>query len=149
MKFELNNKDFWAGVMFIAIGGAAMFIARDYQFGSALQMEPGFFPTILGGILIAFGVCIMVTGLRAGKKIQGAVSLRPAIMMPLALILFGKLLELAGFIPALIVLIFCSAASGKEFKTVEVMLLAGILTMASTAVFIWGLGLPYPLVKGW
>ena len=54
MKLEFrNNKDFWAGMMLIGIGAAAMFIARDYRFGSALRMGPGFFPTILGGILIA------------------------------------------------------------------------------------------------
>ena len=72
MKMELrNNKDFWAGMMLIGIGAAAMFIARDYRFGSALRMGPGFFPTILGGILIVFGICIMAVGLRSGEKIQG------------------------------------------------------------------------------
>ena len=53
MKLEIrNNKDFWAGMMFIGIGAAAMFIARDYPFGSALRMGPGYFPSVLGGILI-------------------------------------------------------------------------------------------------
>ena len=61
----LKNKDFWAGMMLIGIGAAAMFIARDYRFGSAMRMGPGFFPTILGGILIAFGVCIMAVGCAA------------------------------------------------------------------------------------
>ena len=68
MKTELRaNKDFWAGMMLIVIGAAAMFIARDYRFGSALRMGPGFFPTILGGILIAFGACIVAVGLRQGE----------------------------------------------------------------------------------
>lgn len=149
MKFALSkNKDFWAGTMLIVIGAAALFIARDYRFGSALRMGPGFFPTILSWILIAFGVCITAVGLRSGEKIQGNLSLRAFLLLPLSLVLFGVLMDLAGFIPALAVLVFVSAASGKEFKSMEVLLLTTVLTVASVALFIWGLGLPYPLIKG-
>ena len=149
MKIEVpKNKDFWAGMMLIVIGAAAMFISRDYRFGSALRMGPGFFPTILSGTLIAFGICIMAVGLKSGEKIQGSLSLRALIMLPLSLILFGVLMELAGFIPALVALVFVSAASGREFKIVEVLLLTVVMTVASAALFIWGLGLPYPLIKG-
>jgi len=149
MILELrNNKDVWAGMMMIGIGAAAMLIARDYRFGSALRMGPGFFPTFLGGILIAFGICIIAVGLRSGEKIQGSVSLRALVMLPLSLILFGILVEHAGFIPAMVALVFVSAASGREFKVIEVLLLTVVLTLASVALFIWGLGLPYPLIKG-
>jgi len=149
MKLELSkNKDFWAGMMLLGIGVAAMFISRDYRFGSALRMGPGFFPTILGGILTAFGICIMAVGLRSGEKIQGSLSLRALVMLPLSLILFGILMQLAGFIPALVALVFVSAASGREFRLMEVLLLTVLLTVASVALFIWGLGLPYPLIKG-
>lgn len=149
MKSALGkNKDFWAGTMLIVIGAGAMFVAQDYRFGSALRMGPGFFPTILGGILIAFGVCITAVGLRSGEMIRGHLSLRAFLLLPLSLVLFGVLMELAGFIPALAVLVFVSAASGSEFKWGEVLLLTTVLTVASTALFIWGLGLPYPLIKG-
>ncbi len=149
MKIELRkNKDFWAGLLLIAIGAAALFIARGYRFGSALRMGPGFFPTILSVTLIVFGICISVVGLRSGEKIQSSVSLRALVLLPLSLVLFGILMELAGFIPALVALVFVSAASGREFKIIEVLLLTMFLTTASAALFIWGLGLPYPLIKG-
>jgi hypothetical protein len=149
MKIEIrNNKDFWAGMMLIVIGAGAMFISRDYRFGSALRMGPGFFPTILSGVLIAFGICIMAVGLKKGERIEGSLSLRALIVLPLSLVLFGVLMEKAGFVPALVALVFLSAASGREFKFVEVSLLTALLTVASAALFIWGLGLPYPLVKG-
>jgi predicted MFS family arabinose efflux permease len=149
MKCELrHNKDFWAGIMLIGIGAAAMFISRGYRFGSALRMGPGFFPTILGGILIAFGIAIVVTGLRSGQKIQEHLSLRALILLPLSLVLFGILMELAGFIPSMVALVFVSAASGKEFKIGEVLLLTVFMTAASAALFIWGLDMPYPLIKG-
>ncbi len=143
-----RNKDFWAGVMFIGFGAAAMFIARDYRFGSAMRMGPGFFPTFLGGILIAFGVCIMAVGLSRGEKIKDRLSIRALVLLPLSLILFGLLMQWAGFIPALVALIFAAAGAGKEFRFLEVLMLTGILVVAAVALFIWGLELPYPLLKG-
>jgi hypothetical protein len=57
-------------------------------------------------------------------------------------------MDLAGFIPALAALVIISAASGKEFRFFEVLLLTLFLGALSVAMFIWGLGLPYPLIKG-
>jgi len=144
----MKNKDFWAGMMFACFGVAAMFIARDYRFGSATRMGPGFFPTVLGGILVAFGVCLMAIGLRSGEKIQGRVSLRTLGLLTLSLILFGLLMQWAGFIPALVALVFLSAASGRDFRFLEILMLTVVLVAASAALFIWGLELPYPLFKG-
>ena len=149
MKAEIrNNKDFWAGVMFIVTGAVAMFIARDYKFGTALRMGPGFFPSVLGGILIVIGVYVLCMGLRSNEKVQGTWSIRAIIILPLALVLFGVLMEYAGFVPALAVLIFGAASAGREFKFVEVLLISALLIALSVGIFIWGLGLPYPLLKG-
>ncbi len=146
MKLEVrNNKDFWTGMMFIGIGAVALFIGRRYQFGTALRMGPGYFPGMLAGILVLFGIYIGVSGLRSSEKIKGPWSARAMIVLPIAVILFGVLLKYTGFIPALVILVFGSAFAGKEFKFVEVLLLTAFLTLLSLAVFIWGLGLPYPL----
>jgi predicted MFS family arabinose efflux permease len=149
MKLNLcSNKDFWAGIMLIAVGAGAVTIARGYRFGSALKMGPGFFPTVLGWILILFGVAIMATGLVSREQIKESLSVRALILLPAALLLFGVLMKFAGFVPALAALVFCSAAAGKEFRLWEVFLLTIGLTTLSVSLFIWGLGLPYPLIKG-
>ena len=148
MKIELrNNKDFWAGVMLITTGAASILIARGYPFGSMMRMGPGYFPSMLGGILLLFGIYVMIIGLRKGEKIAVHCSLRALIVLPLSLVAFGVLMKHAGFVPALVVLILGSAAAGREVKFVEVLLLTVILTGLSVAVFIWGLGLPYPLIR--
>ncbi len=63
--------------------------------------------------------------------------------------MFGLLMEYAGFVPALMVLIVGSAAAGSEFKLKEALLLAAGLTAFAVALFIYGLGLPYPLFAAW
>src|SRR3954447_17855140 len=117
MKLALsNNKDIWSGLMLIVIGAAAILVARNYPFGTALRMGPGFFPIVLGGLLIAFGLYMLASGLRQAEKIAGSWSLRALIILPLSLVLFGVLMERAGFVPAMIVLIFGSATASTEFR---------------------------------
>src|SRR5262245_54023820 len=111
MNTLLARKDVWAGLMLIAIGAGAMLVARNYPFGTALRMGPGYFPMLMGGLLILFGLGILASGLRAGEAIEGSWPLRALIILPLSLVLFGVLMERAGFIPALMVLIFGSATA--------------------------------------
>jgi hypothetical protein len=147
MNVELGTtKDFWAGALLIATGGVAIFIARDYTFGNALRMGPGYFPIVLGAVLILFGLYLLATGLAGGEKMEGAWPLRGLIIVPLSLALFGVLIERAGFAPAMMVLIFGSATASTEFRFVEVLLFSIGLTALCAAVFIYGLGLPYPLI---
>jgi putative tricarboxylic transport membrane protein len=47
----LNNKDFLSGLHFLFLGGLGWWMARDYPFGSALRMGPGYFPTVLSVIV--------------------------------------------------------------------------------------------------
>jgi hypothetical protein len=149
MQFEIRkNRDFWCGVMLIGVGGLALFMARSYPMGTTLRMGPGYFPVVLGALLILFGLYCIASGLRSNEKIEGNWSLRGLIVLPLSLVLFGLLMEYAGFIPALLVLIFGSALAGTEFRLIEVLLLSIGLTAFSVVLFIWGLGLPYPLLVG-
>ncbi len=149
MNAELrNNKDLWAGVMLIATGVASILIARDYPFGSTFRMGPGYFPSVLGGILVLFGLSLIIKGLRNSEKIASGWSPRALIVLPLSLVLFGWLMDHAGFVPALVVLIFGSAAGGSEFKFVEVALLTVTLTVLSVLIFSVGLQLSYPLLVG-
>jgi Tripartite tricarboxylate transporter TctB family len=143
-----DNKDFWSGLMLIGAGAAALIIGLEYRLGSALRMGPGYFPSVLGGILILLGFLVLAKGLKSGDRIEGRWSLRALILVPMSLVLFGLLMEYAGFVPALLVLIVGSGAAGEDFKVGETLILAIVLTLCAVAVFVWGLGLPFPLVTG-
>lgn len=149
MKFDWrSNRDFFAGLLYIVTGAVGMWIARDYPFGSALRMGPGYFPSVLGGMMIAFGVAVLLMGVKNNEKIKGNWSFRALIVLPLSTVVFGVLMEAAGFIPALLVLIPVAALAGREFNWKEIVPLTIGLTVLCTAGFIYGLGLPYPLIKG-
>jgi len=147
-RSTLENKDVWAGLFLIVVGVVAVVIARNYTFGTALRMGPGFFPTILGGFLVLSGLYILANGLRSGEAIEGSWPLRALIVLPLALVLFGVLIERAGFVPAMLVLIFGSGLAGTEFRLIEMLIFSVLLTALCAIVFVWALGLPYPLIAG-
>jgi putative tricarboxylic transport membrane protein len=144
-----DNKGVWSGLMFIGVGVATLTVAVEYRLGSALRMGPGYFPSVLGGVLIVLGILVLAKGLKSPEPIEGKWSLRALILLPLSLVLFGWLMEHAGFVPALVVLIVGSSAAGEEFNALEALMLAGVLTFGAVAVFTWGLGLPFPLIAGW
>ncbi len=149
MKFDWrNNRDFLAGLAYIATGLGGWYMALDYPFGSALRMGPGYFPIVLSWMMIAFGIAIMMMGVKNNIKLKGNWSIRALIVLPIATAVFGWMMEETGFIPALVVLIPFSAAASKEFHLQEITLLTIGLTILCSGLFIYGLGLPYPMIKG-
>jgi hypothetical protein len=52
------GKDALAGIMFALFGAAAVVLARQYPRGTLARMGPGFFPTVLGAVLVALGLLL-------------------------------------------------------------------------------------------
>jgi len=141
-----NNRDFIAGLLFIVLGALAAFLARNYPFGSTMRMGPGYFPTVLGVILLLFGVYVLARGLRSGDKVKGEWGWKPLALIAASIVLFGVLLDRAGMVPAAVVTLVVAAAAGRDFRFKEVLLLAVVMTTFSVVVFSYGLKLPYPLL---
>lgn len=147
MKLNIReNRDFWTGAMFIAIGATSVVLAHNYPFGSIRHMGPGFFPSILGGLLIPMGIYTMVKGIQSKEKFEGTWPVRALIIIPGVILLTGFVMKIWGFIPALVFLTIGSSSAGKEFNFFEALLLSIVLTIISVLTFIWGLGLPFPLI---
>ena len=55
-----NQRDFWAGVLFIVTGIIFMVLSRQYNVGTSAKMGPGFFPMALGGLMAILGVMVLI-----------------------------------------------------------------------------------------
>lgn len=142
-----HQKDFWSGVMFLAAGLAFAGFAQRYDLGTAQRMGPGYFPTVLGGLLAVLGLVIAIRGLareERGGKIEPFHLGTLAVVLG-AVALFALLLRPAGLAAALLVLIGVSAYASHEFRVREVIPLALVLVALVLAVFIWGLGMVVPV----
>lgn len=142
-----NEKDLWAGLMFMVFGLAFILVARNYAMGSSVRMGPAYFPTVLGGIQLLLGAIVFVRAFLS-KVENGTINklhLRPLFVILLAVVLFGVLLKPAGLVAAIFALIMVSAFGGNDFRFKEILILTVILVLGSVAVFYYGLGLPFNL----
>jgi hypothetical protein len=150
MNFDLrNNKDFLAGLIFVLIGVLAVAVARGYPFGTAMRMGAGYFPTVLGGILILLGAWVMARGLRLGERLESGWGWKPLALIVVAILLFGFVMPRLGLIPALAAVLFVSALAGREFRFKEVLVLTAVLCAFAAVVLLYVLKMPYPLIAGY
>jgi hypothetical protein len=148
-KNTCSSSDFWAGVIYIALGVTALVAARDYGMGSALRMGPGYFPSLLAGLLTIVGIASAIRGLRGKGETVNGISLRGILFIAGPIVLFATLLRGAGLLIALPLLIISSAYASAHFNLVRTLLLAAGLTVFCSVVFIKGLGIPMPLLGSW
>lgn len=144
-----NSSDFWAGIIYIVFGVTALVAARDYGMGSATRMGPGYFPTMLSWLLTGIGVISALRGLRGRGEPVSRLSLRGILFIAVPIVLFAFLLQGAGLLIALPLLIISSAYASAHFNWVRTLLLAAGLTLFCSLVFIKGLGIPMPLLGSW
>jgi len=144
MSFIRNPKDFWAGVLFIAFGLAAVIIARDYALGTAGRMGPGYFPRGLGIIMIALGLILSLRAVRmTGPRIQFG-SFKPLLIVLGSVIVFAMAAPRLGLIVATILLIVISSTASHEFRLKEALISSVALAAFTLAAFVYGLKLQLP-----
>ena len=147
MHFIKSQKDFFAGLLFMALGIAFALGARTYNVGTGARMGPGYFPLMLGIVLAVLGAIEIVKALVVGKPDGDKIGKwvwRPVGFIVGANLAFGILLgglpsiklPTMGLIIAIFALTFISAKAGSEFKFREVLILSSILAVGSYLVFI-------------
>lgn len=144
-----NAKDFWTGVIYVAIGGAAIFLSRDYGMGTAVKMGPAYFPTILSGLMILIGMISVVRSfLKPGSPI-GSFAMKGLVLVIAATILFGVIVRGAGMAVALPLMILISAYASTRFSWRYSLALAVGVTVFCVLIFQVGLGVPLPILGSW
>jgi hypothetical protein len=145
MKIK-SPKDFWSGVMFIGLGLFFMVWAMThYQLGSAVRMGPGYFPTVLGGMLVLLGAVVLVPSFSVEGPPVPAFNFRPLLFITIGCVLYGYLMKPLGLVGATAALVYVSAYGGHEFKWREVTILFLVLIVFSILVFVKALTLPFPV----
>ena len=150
-----SQRDFFAGLMFAAVGIAFAWGATNYNIGSGARMGPGYFPMILGVILALLGALIMLIAIMGKAPVDGGVigkwAWRPLFFVILSNFLFGVLLgglpsigiPSMGLMVAIFALTFVAALGGDTFRFKEVLVVAIILAIGSYVTFVLALKLQF------
>jgi putative tricarboxylic transport membrane protein len=143
-----SPKDFWAGLIFVAIGAAFIALASQYRLGTMHRMGPAMFPILVGAVLAALGAIIALRSFVLDGAPVPRFYARPIGISLLAVVLFGVALQWVGVVAAIAVLVLVGAYAARDVRPLENFALAAVMMVFSVAVFVWLLGLPLPLWPG-
>jgi putative tricarboxylic transport membrane protein len=147
--FIKGPKDFFAGLLFLAIAAVFAFGVIELPIGTAFRMGPGYFPLVLTLLLAVLGATILVNGLRFPGEPIGTVPWRGLLLITMPVIFFGATLKGLGFVPSLALTVFGTTLATRLWDFTYAALTTVSLVAFCWAVFIWGLGLPLSLYGPW
>ncbi|MEP6943370.1 MAG: tripartite tricarboxylate transporter TctB family protein [Betaproteobacteria bacterium] len=140
-----HPKDFYSGLIFIAFGVGAIVIANNYSLGTAARMGPGYFPRILGMMLIVLGAALSLRALKLQGDPIAPWKWRPTLTVLGSVVLFGYIVNLAGLVVSTIILIVLSSWASTEFRLKESIIAGIALSVLVVTVFVIGLKLQLPI----
>jgi hypothetical protein len=141
-----SQKDFVSGLMFGGVGLAFSIGATNYNIGEGARMGPGYFPIMLGSVLILLGIVTVLVSLAsgpAGGDKVGGWAWRPLVFIIGANLAFGVLLgglpsigvPAMGLIVAIYAVTLISSLA-DQFRLRDVLILATVLAVGSYLAFI-------------
>jgi hypothetical protein len=143
-------KDLLAALAFVGFGLAFAVVATSYQIGTTFRMGPGYFPLVLGALLVLLGVLILVKGfLTPEGGPVGALPWKATILIVASVLFFGLTLQGLGLVPSLFVTVLLTAFAGQRPNVLVALLTAIGLTALSVLIFVVALNLRLPLFGPW
>jgi hypothetical protein len=150
LKLHAARKDLLAGGAFVGIGLAFAIASSTYEIGTALRMGPGYFPLVLGSILVLLGILIAVNGvIAASGEDLGPVPWKAMALLVAALFFFGYTVRGLGIVPSLLVSVFLTAMAAHRARVLPAAVIAASLTALSVLIFVILLQLRLPYVGPW
>ena len=142
-------KEFWSGLLFMAIGAAGVFFARDYAYGSALRMGPGYMPTVLSWCTTVLGLIVFVRSFMIDGPGLDSTDWRPLIMVLAAIGVFALLITRIGLVGAIVLTTLVGGLGSRELGRGELVILSLAIAIFCALVFVVGLGQPIDLWPDW
>ena len=142
-----HPKDFLTGLLFIAVGAAAMALSTGLVIGTAARMGPGYFPFALGALLALLGGGLLIRSL-AGTAEKGAwprLQLKPVAVVLMSVVVFSQILRPLGLLLSTAVLVLLASTASHEFRWKEALLNAAALVAIVLAVFVFMLEFQLPV----
>jgi hypothetical protein len=144
------KRDYYAGALMVLIGAVAINEGRNYQLGTLQKMGPGYFPIMLGALLILLGILIAGTASTGGNEEQEALPHTEwrgwacIIAGPILFVLFGRFF---GLLPATFACVFVAALGDRDTTLKGAAILSAGVTVFGILLFSYLLKVSMPILK--
>jgi len=145
MAMIRHPKDFYSGLLFIGFGVFALIVGSNYTLGSAARMGPGYFPRILGILLVLIGALLVLRSLRLRGAAIPPFRWKPMLIVFVSVLIFGFIIDRLGLALSTVFLIFAASSASHEFRWKEALVSGVLFAALAIAVFIIGLKLQLPI----
>ena len=143
---RIKSQDFASGLLFVVVGAAALWISADYPMGTPQRPGTGVLPVILAWCLIGTGAVLWLKAALTDSPRLTSWAWRPAIMITLAIVAFALAVDRLGLVVTMIVSMTLAALGTPETRWREYLPFAVIMVAIGVSVFIYGLGMPIPIL---
>jgi putative tricarboxylic transport membrane protein len=141
----LRKQDFLGGVLIMAVGVVAYWLASDLAIGTLGGMGPGMLPKALSVLLAVLGFVLLVGSFwDEGERVTMS-SLRGPLFVLGALVVFGLTVRPFGLVAAGPLAIVVGALASDEVRWLETIISGILVTVFCVLLFKFALGLPIPL----
>jgi hypothetical protein len=139
-----DTRDILGGLLLMLVGIFAALYARDYNFGAAARMGPGYFPTVLGWILAVLGLAIAVPAFfRPGEPL--GVRWKSMGLVLAAVVFFAFALPRLGLFLAAGGAVFISSLADNDLRWRGRIILTIAVPILMVAIFVTALSMTLPV----
>ncbi|UYV38376.1 tripartite tricarboxylate transporter TctB family protein [Rhodobacteraceae bacterium D3-12] len=147
-KSSFLSTNWPAGLPLMVVGGLAIWFSREYPMGTLSAMGPGMLPVFLGGVLVLIGAFLSLQNApKLNDDGEEKIALRSWGCVALGMLAFVAFGAWFGLLPATISLVALSAAGDRRNSLIDVLALSVGMSLIASLVFVYALGLPFPLLK--
>lgn len=140
---RLNVRDIVGGLLVGAVGLYFLAGALRMRLGSALEMGPGYFPMLVGGLTVALGVVMVVMAIVSSGRFE-SLHWRPMLAVLASVGGFALFVNWFGLIPAMAVGVALAALGDRTSRPVQTVVLAAGAAIGAWLIFRVGLDLQMP-----
>jgi hypothetical protein len=140
-----SAQDYVGGIVLMALALFALWASSDLQGMRGFSFGAGTAPRMFGGLLVALGAGIALTGLLADGPAMAHYSWRGPMFVMASIVFFALAIRPLGVVVSAFTSFLIAAMGTHETRWVETIIVGACLTLGCALLFPYVLGLPMPM----
>jgi hypothetical protein len=140
-----SAQDYVGGIALMALALFALWASSDLQGMRGFSFGAGTAPRMFGGLLVALGAAIALTGLLTDGPAMAHYSWRGPLFVMASIVFFALAIRPLGVVVSAFTSFLIAAMGTHETRWVETVIVGACLTAGCAILFPYVLGLPMPM----